>query len=49
MLIIKTQAILIRSDSDGLIKLWTIKSSECVRTLDEHSDKVKNTALVTLR
>ena len=29
------------SDSDGLIKLWTIKTSECVKTLDDHSDKVK--------
>ena len=33
--------VLIPSDSDGLIKLWTIKTSECVKTLDEHADKVK--------
>lgn len=28
------------SGSDGLVKLWTIKSSECVRTFDEHDAKV---------
>ena len=28
------------SDSEGLVKLWTIKTSECVKTLDEHTDKV---------
>ena len=28
------------SGSDGLIKLWTIKSNECVKTLDEHEDKL---------
>lgn len=28
------------SGSDGLVKLWTIKSNECVRTLDAHEDKV---------
>lgn len=28
------------SGSDGLLKLWTIKSNECVRTLDAHEDKV---------
>lgn len=30
----------ITSGSDGLIKLWNIKSSECVKTLDAHEDKV---------
>ena len=28
------------SGSDGLIKLWTIKSNECVKTLNEHEDKI---------
>lgn len=28
------------SGSDGLMKLWTIKSNECVKTFDEHEDKV---------
>lgn len=28
------------SGSDGLLKLWTVKSNECVKTFDEHSDKV---------
>jgi WD40 repeat protein len=26
--------------ADGLVKLWTIKSSECVNTFDHHDDKV---------
>lgn len=28
------------SGSDGLVKLWTIKTNECVKTLDAHQDKV---------
>lgn len=28
------------SGSDGLVKLWTIKSNERVKTLDAHEDKV---------
>ena len=28
------------SGSDGLLKLWTVKSNECVKTYDEHEDKV---------
>ena len=28
------------SGSDGLVKLWTIKNSECVKTFDEHEGKV---------
>uniref|UniRef100_A0A2K6L386 Transducin beta like 3 n=1 Tax=Rhinopithecus bieti TaxID=61621 RepID=A0A2K6L386_RHIBE len=31
---------LLSSGSDGLLKLWTIKNNECVRTLDAHEDKV---------
>ncbi|PNJ01707.1 LOW QUALITY PROTEIN: TBL3 isoform 4 [Pongo abelii] len=31
---------LLSSGSDGLVKLWTIKNNECVRTLDAHEDKV---------
>jgi U3 small nucleolar RNA-associated protein 13 len=30
---------LVSSASDGLIKLWSIKTSECVGTFDEHEDK----------
>ncbi len=26
--------------ADGLVKLWTIKTSECVNTFDHHDDKV---------
>ena len=28
------------SGSDGLVKIWTIKTNECVSTLDEHTEKV---------
>ena len=28
------------SGSDGLVKLWTIKTNDCVKTLDAHQDKV---------
>ena len=28
------------SGSDGLLKLWTIKSSECIATLDAHDARV---------
>jgi U3 small nucleolar RNA-associated protein 13 len=31
---------LISSGSDGLVKLWNIKSNECIDTMDEHEDKV---------
>lgn len=33
-------SVLFLSGSDGLVKLWTIKSNECVKTFDEHQDKV---------
>ena len=26
--------------SEGLLKLWTIKTNECVKTFDQHLDKV---------
>ena len=29
------------SGSDGLVKVWTIKSNECVATLDKHTEKVR--------
>ncbi|KAG4305198.1 hypothetical protein PORY_001368 [Pneumocystis oryctolagi] len=29
---------IISSGSDGLVKLWTIKTNECVTTLDNHTD-----------
>lgn len=28
------------SGSDGLVKLWTIKTNECVATMDEHTEKI---------
>lgn len=31
---------LVSSGSEGLLKLWTIKTGECVETLDAHTDKV---------
>ena len=31
---------LVSSGSDGLIKLWAVKTSECSLTLDAHEDKV---------
>lgn len=31
---------LISSASDGLLKLWNIKTNECVGTFDEHNDKI---------
>ncbi len=31
---------LISTGSDGLVKLWSIKSNECVGTFDEHDDKL---------
>ncbi|KAI2666592.1 Transducin beta-like protein 3 [Labeo rohita] len=31
---------LVSSGSDGLVKLWTIKTNECVKTFDAHQDKV---------
>lgn len=27
--------------ADGLLKLWSVASGECVNTLDEHEDKVR--------
>jgi U3 small nucleolar RNA-associated protein 13 len=31
---------LLSSGSDGLLKLWTIKTCECVQSFDHHEDKV---------
>lgn len=31
---------LLSVSSDGLMKLWTIKTQECDATFDEHSDRV---------
>ena len=31
---------LVTTSSDGLVKLWTIKDEACVKTLDNHEDKV---------
>lgn len=26
--------------ADGLVKLWTVKTQECLATYDQHEDKV---------
>ena len=31
---------LVSSGNDGLVKVWTIRTNECVTTLDSHEDKV---------
>jgi U3 small nucleolar RNA-associated protein 13 len=31
---------LLSSSSDGLLKVWNIKTNECVNTFDVHTDKV---------
>ena len=31
---------LVSSGNDGLVKVWTIRTNECVTTLDGHMDKV---------
>lgn len=31
---------LLSSGADGLVKLWTIRTNECVSTFDEHEDRV---------
>jgi U3 small nucleolar RNA-associated protein 13 len=31
---------LISAGADGLVKLWTIKTNECVNTFDHHEDKI---------
>lgn len=32
---------LLSAGSDGLLKLWTIKTNECVATYDAHDDRVR--------
>jgi U3 small nucleolar RNA-associated protein 13 len=32
---------LISASSDGLLKLWNIKTGECVNTFEGHTDKVR--------
>lgn len=36
---------LVSSGSDGLIKLWTIKTGECVNTFDNHTEKIWSLAV----
>src|SRR4051794_1845437 len=31
---------IVSAGSDGLVKLWTIRRSECVATLDNHTEKI---------
>lgn len=33
---------LVTTSSDGLVKLWNIKDEACVKTLDNHEDKVRS-------
>lgn len=40
---------LVTSASDGLVKLWNIKEEECVKTLDNHEDKVSILSLSVTR
>ena len=40
VLVIYQQIFVLISGSEGLLKLWTIKTNECVKTLDMHLDKV---------
>lgn len=28
------------SGADGLVKLWTVKTNECIATYDQHEEKV---------
>jgi len=36
---------LLSTGSDGLVKIWDCKGSECVRTLDEHQDRIWTLAM----
>ena len=36
------------SGADGLVKLWTVKTNECVATYDHHEDKVPVDPLIYL-
>jgi U3 small nucleolar RNA-associated protein 13 len=38
---------LVTTSSDGLVKLWNIKDEECVKTLDNHEDKVGSTGVTS--
>jgi U3 small nucleolar RNA-associated protein 13 len=31
---------LLSSGADGLVKLWNVRSTECLNTFDGHEDKV---------
>jgi len=39
-MVVRKMGHLFFSGTNGLVKLWTIKSNECVKTFDEHEDKV---------
>ena len=36
------------SGSDGLVKVWTIRSNECVATLDQHTEKVEMSTIALI-
>ena len=40
---------LISGASDGLVRLWTIRTGECENTFDQHADRVWALATATLR
>ena len=31
---------MLSSGADGLLKLWSVRTTECVNTFDEHEDRV---------
>jgi U3 small nucleolar RNA-associated protein 13 len=33
---------LVTSASDGLVKIWNVRDESCVKTLDNHEDKVSS-------
>ena len=35
------------SGSDGLVKIWNVRTNECVTTLDQHTEKVRIHTLFT--
>jgi len=39
---------LISGASDGLVRLWTIRTGECENTFDEHADRVWALATATV-
>ena len=36
------------SASDGLLKLWNVRTDECIATMDNHTDKVSSVVNIVL-